>query len=330
MTSQRLWTGILVSCVFLLFGLGLFSGPADLGWGEQWSALIGNEGVAGTILWRLRLPRLCMAALSGAALAMSGLLMQTYFRNALAGPSVLGVTSGATLGVALVSLGGWAVGVTWGWTSAVLGALLGAWAVMLMLGAVVGWFRSRTALLIFGLMVGYLTGAMVTVLQAGAEAQALQAFVVWGMGSCGQATWSGVGVLFLIFSLASVWTFQRASMLDMWTLGRLTARSMGVNEKRLTWGVLGTTGAMAGLVTAWCGPVAFLGLATPHLVRIVLPTARHRSLLVPVMLTGSALALISDLAVRFAGIPLNAVLSMLGAPVVLWLLLKRKTVGENG
>lgn len=329
MISQRLWTLLLVALVVLLFGVGLFSGPADLSWSEQSSALLTGEGVAGTILWRLRLPRLFMAVLSGSALAMSGLLMQTYFRNALAGPSVLGVTSGATLGVALVSLGGWAVGLTWGWTSAVVGALLGAWGVMVLLGTVVSWFRSRTALLIFGLMVGYLTGAMVTVLQAGAEAQALQAFVVWGMGSFGQSTWSGVGVLALLFAWASFWTFRMTAVLDMWTLGRLTARSMGVNEKQLTWGVLGATGALAGLVTAWCGPIAFLGLATPHLVRIVLPKARHRGLLVPVMLTGSALALVSDLAVRFAGIPLNAVLSMMGAPVVLWLLLKKRSNQAN-
>ncbi len=323
MTSQKLTIVLLLVLMTSLFSVGLFSGPADLSMADQWLALRNGEGVAGTILWQLRLPRLCMAVLSGAALAMSGMLMQTYFRNPLAGPSVLGVTSGATLGVALVSLGGLAIGVPWGLSGSVSGALLGSWAVMLILGAVVGLFRSRTALLIFGLMVGYLTGAMVTVLQAGAEAGALQAFVVWGMGSFAQATWTGVMTLGMAFAIGAVWCFRWCHVLDMWTLGKLTALSMGVNERRLTWGLLGWTGALAGLVTAWCGPIAFLGLATPHLVRIMVPKSRHIDWVLPVVLTGSVLALMSDLIVRFVGIPLNAVLSIMGAPVVLWLLLRR-------
>ena len=199
--SRRMSIGLLALGA-VLFAAGLFSGPASLSLKEQWSALLSGDGVAGTILWDLRLPRLCMAVLAGSALGLAGLLMQTYFKNPLAGPSVLGVTSGSTLGVALVSLGGMAIGTGLGVTGTVVGALLGAWAVMVLLGAVIGWFRSRSALLIFGLMIGYLTGALVTILQAGAEAGALQAFVVWGMGSFGHADWAGDGILALTLMAA--------------------------------------------------------------------------------------------------------------------------------
>ena len=307
----------------VFFCTGLFSGPAALTWAEQWTALWSDQGVASTILWDLRLPRLCMASLSGGALAVAGLLMQTYFKNPLAGPSVLGVTSGSTLGVALVSLGGVAVGAGFGLAGTVFGALAGAWSVMVLLGAVIGWFRSRSALLIFGLMVGYLTGAVVTVLQAGAEAGALQAFVVWGMGSFAHADWTGVSILAVVLVATGVWSIRHRHDLDMWMLGALTARSMGVNERSLTWAILTITGALAALVTAWCGPVAFLGLATPHLVRILYRQHGAGKLLLPVLLMGSVLALIADWTVRFTAVTLNAVLSMVGAPVVLWLLLRR-------
>ena len=159
--SRSNWISVglaLAACV--LFFVGWFSGPAALSWSDHWSALVQGDGML-------------LAACSGSALALSGLLMQAYFKNPLAGPSVLGVTSGSTLGVALVSLGGLAMGQPFGIAGTVVGALLGAWGVMVLLGGVIGWFRSRSALLIFGLMVGYLSGAMVTVLQAGADAGAL-------------------------------------------------------------------------------------------------------------------------------------------------------------
>lgn len=323
MTRSRWISVSLAFAAVLLFVAGWLSGPAALSWTDQWSALTGGEGMAGTILWKLRLPRLLLAAFSGSALALSGLLMQAYFKNPLAGPSVLGVTSGSTLGVALVSLGGVAIGQPFGIAGTVVGALAGAWGVMVLLGGVVGWFRSRSALLIFGLMVGYLSGALVTVLQAGADAGALQAFVVWGMGSFGRGDVASVLVVGTALLLGMGWAIRHRHDLDMWRLGSQTARSMGVNERALTWGLLGVTGGLAALVTAWCGPVAFLGLATPHLVRVLHGPGRTGALLGPVLWMGTTLALLADWAVRFTAIPLNAVLSMVGAPVVLWLLLRQ-------
>jgi iron complex transport system permease protein len=325
---------VLVLLMVAFFASGLFSGPAQLDWSAEWAALMGRgDATTQTIMWRLRLPRLMMAAFSGAALGLSGLLMQTYFRNPLAGPSVLGVSSGATLGVAMVALGGASLG--WasrnmGMGSQVLGALLGGGAVMVLLGLVMGRFRSMTALLIFGLMVGYLTGALVTVLQAGADAGALQAFVHWGMGSFANGGWSSCVFILVALSGSIVWTARTCSQLDMWTMGSLTARTMGVDERKLTWSALGTAGVLAGLVTAWCGPIAFLGLATPHLVRATGISGRHSKMLWSVVLTGGALALFADGVVRWAGVPLNAVLSLVGAPVVLLLIMGRGPFGSAG
>ena len=311
-----------------LFAAGLFSGPARLEWDAEWSALTGSgEETARIIMLQLRLPRLAMAVMAGAALGLSGLIMQTFFRNPLAGPSVLGVTSGSTLGVALVALGGATLGWApeeFGMAPQVMGALMGSAAVMIMLALVMGRFRSRTALLIFGLMVGYLAGAAVTVLQAGADAGALQAFVHWGMGSFAHGGWVASGAVALALMPVAWWSFTSGSRLDMWTMGAVTARTMGVDEKGLTWRMLGAAGILAGLVTAWCGPVAFLGLATPHLVRAAAPHRRHRSMLWPVLLTGSILALLADSIVRMLGIPLNAVLSLIGAPVVLLLIVGKR------
>lgn len=323
MSRSNLITTVLALMLALLFLTGWLSGPAALSWEEQWDALTGGSGMAVTILWKLRLPRLFMGMLGGSALALSGLLMQAYFKNPLAGPSVLGVTSGSTLGVALVSLGGVSIGLPFGVVGTVAGALLGAWGVMFLLGAVVGWFRSRSALLIFGLMVGYLSGAVVTVLQAGADSGALQAFVVWGMGSFGRVDVTGVLTVALALMCGVMWSFRCRQDLDMWMLGEATAQSMGVSARRLTWGLLSVTGLLAALVTAWCGPVAFLGLSTPHLVRILYRQGRTGALILPVLLMGAVLALLADWAVRFTAIPLNAVLSLVGAPVVLWLLLRQ-------
>ena len=205
----------------------------------------------------------------------------------------------------------------------VLGALIGGGAVMALLGLVMGSFRSKTALLIFGLMVGYLAGALVTVLQAGAEAGALQAFVHWGMGSFAHAGWTSCTIMLCALVPVIFWSWKSSSSLDMWTMGALTAKTMGVDERVLSWSALGAAGLMAALVTAWCGPVAFLGLATPHLVRAAGVKGRHATLLWPVVLTGANIALFADLVVRLAGVPLNAVLSLVGAPVVLMLIVGR-------
>lgn len=291
-------------------------------------ALMGKEGLAGTIVRSVRLPRVLMAAGAGGGLALSGLLMQTYFRNPLAGPSVLGVTSGASMGVALAVLGGHWVGGALGFSGVVVAAILGSFAVLAVVLAVAARHAGAVKLLVFGLMLSYAVGALVTVMQSAARQAALQEFVFWGMGTFGNGSVAaGSGLLLGAIVLAAL-AAARSRSLDAWTLGPRTAESMGVAGRPLRWFILGTTGLFTGVTTAMCGPIAFLGLAAPHVVRLFHAHRSHKSLVPLTLLTGSVLALAADLVVRApwsegGGWPLNAVLSLMGAPMVLHVLLKR-------
>lgn len=281
-----------------------------------------GDAMGKTILWELRGLRVVMASGVGAGLALGGLLLQTWFHNPLAGPSVLGISSGATLGVAVTVLGGVA---GWGAAGAFTGALLGSGAVLAVLWAVSRRFANPVTLLIFGLMLGYVVGALVTVLQVEATQEALQAFVFWGMGTFSRATaiwaWAAVGLT----AAAAVWARRNWRELDAWTLGPLTASSMGVSEPRLRTSLVLWTGALTALATAACGPVAFLGVATPHVVRMTQPARSHRELVGQVVAAGAALALVADGAVRISGgaWPLNAVLSILAGPLLVVVVLRK-------
>lgn len=316
----------------LLAVLHLVWGPVDMTASEVWQGLWDGAGTHGVLLREVRLPRVLTAAGAGAALALCGLALQTWFHNPLAGPSVLGITSGASLGVALAVLAGWTWQTGWGFGATTAGAMLGAGAVLiLVLAASVRWHAPVT-LLVFGLMLGHVVGAATTVLQVEARSEALQRFVVWGMGSFA-ATGLGAALVLLILTAAGgVFLYAVARHLDAWTLGPWTARSMGVPVVRVQWTLFAVTGVLAGAVTAWCGPVAFLGLATPHVVRLLLPDRSHRRMLPTVAVAGAALALGADVFVRApwsatGGWPLNAVLSLFGAPVVVAVLFRNSWNG---
>jgi len=316
----------------LLAALHLAWGPVDLTVTEVWRALWEGEGTHGILLREVRLPRVLTAAGAGAALALCGLALQTWFHNPLAGPSVLGITSGASLGVALAVLAGWTWHTGWGFGASTAGAVLGAGAVLLLVLFVASRHHAPVTLLVFGLMLGHVVGAVTSVLQVEARSEALQRFVLWGMGSFGS---TGLGASVFLVGLAaagggSLWALARS--LDAWTLGPWTARSMGVPVVRVQWTVFAVTGILAGAVTAWCGPVAFLGLATPHVVRMLLPDRSHRRMFPAVAAAGAALALGADLFVRApwsatGGWPLNAVLSFFGAPVVVAVLFRNSWNG---
>ncbi|MDG2426011.1 MAG: iron ABC transporter permease [Flavobacteriales bacterium] len=288
------------------------------------AGLWSNGGAESKIVWGLRIPRSVMGFGAGAALGVAGLLMQTLFRNPLAGPSVLGITSGASLGVAWATLGAGALGAGAGlWGAEVCGAALGSFAVLGLLMALMAKFNSRSGLLVFGLMLGYLAGALVTVMQAQATAGALRAFVFWGMGSFADA---GLGAALVTISLAAVaiattWRFRRS--LDVWTLGSSQAQSMGVDPRKTSRMLVIGSGVLAAWTTAWCGPVAFLGLATPHGVRALMRSSRHGDIALACGLGGGALAVWADWLAHLAGLPLNAVLSIVGAPVVIAVILSK-------
>lgn len=326
---------------WLLAGIGLLGMFCSLRWGtvqmdgDDFTAGLYRGGGAETpIIWDLRMPRALMAYGAGAALAVAGLLMQTLFRNPLAGPSVLGITSGASLGVAWVTLVGGAAGITGGALTGslgmgaeVLGAALGSFVVLGLLMSLMGRFSTRGGLLIFGLMLGYLTGAVVTVMQAGATAGALRAFVFWGMGSFAEVG-LGTALITLVLGAAAIGvTWMRRHALDVWTLGSAAAESMGVDPKRTARGLVVWTGLLAAWVTAWCGPVAFLGLATPHGVRALLGSSQHGAVVLACGLGGGAVAVWADWLAHLAGLPLNAVLSVVGAPVVIAVILRKSSAG---
>ena len=314
--------------VFLLMLLALCLhvalGEVDIAWGALLGALLtGGEvnELHATIVKEVRVPRATTAMVSGTLLGWLGLLMQTWFRNPLAGPGVLGITSGGSLGVALAVLLGLAL-------PAWMAAAVGCFAVLLLIGVGARRFVSPVTTLVFGLMISYAVSAVVTVLQSSATAEALQTYVFWGMGTFGKASLLQASSCMTLQLLLGMWMMRRAKWLDMWTLGEDLAQTMGVPKARLHLEILLVTGLVLGVVTSVCGPLAFLGLATPHVYRFFHPKRGHMDAIQGIGMWGGLLALLADGVVRWTDSmamhwPLNAVLAILGAPVVLAVLWKR-------
>ncbi len=315
---------LVLLAVVLLVGLHVFLGEVNMNPREVLAVAWGRSSseLHQTVLWEVRFPRVLTAASSGVLLAWLGLLMQTWFRNPLAGPGVLGITSGGSLGVAVAVLLGWALP-TW------IAASAGCFAVLLLIGFAARRFMSPVTTLVFGLMMSYAVSAAVTVLESSATAESIQAFVFWGMGTFGKATfWQAVSLVMLVAVLGS-WMRWRAEWLDMWMLGEDLAQTMGIQRSRLQREILFLAGLVLGWVTSVCGPLAFLGLAVPHVYRFFHEARSHRSSIGGVAAWGVLLALAADGLVRWTDSvggghwPLNAVLAMFGAPVVISVLWKR-------
>lgn len=316
--------------VLLLFGIHITNGPVPLTLHQVWAAITGEatDPVLPAIVLGVRIPQALTALLAGGGLALSGLLMQTLFRNPLAGPSVLGISSGAALAVALVMMAGTVLripGSSSAW-AVVVAAMIGAFAVLLVILAADRRVGGSTTLLIIGLMVGYLCSALVSVLQLSSGAAMLKGFVVWGMGSFATVGPDRLPFLAVPVLLGTVAALLLMKPLNALLMGDLQASSMGTSVRRAKRTIILVTGLLAGTITAFCGPIAFLGLATPHVARALLGTSDHARLLPATLLTGALLALLCDLVVRLPAtgqhLPLNAVTSLLGAPVVLWVLLR--------
>ena len=291
------------------------------------------------ILWQIRLPRCLAALLAGSSLALSGLLMQTLFRNPLAGPYSLGISSGAALGAALVIMAGAAAPslASAAGPAANLGvagaSMAGAAAVMALVLAVSRRIRENSTLLILGLMFGQIAGGLVSLLQAFSPAEQIRAFTFWSFGSFAGVTWGQMPILAGAFALGLVAAGACVKPLNALLLGENYARSLGVSLDRTRVLLLAGASALAGCVTAFCGPVAFLGLAVPHICRGLFRTADHRVLVPASVLLGAALALGSDIAAGMPGsdraLPLNAVTALIGAPVVIRVILKSRRGGGN-
>lgn len=294
-----------------------------------------------TIVLDFRLPKALTALLAGAALAVSGLQMQTLFRNPLADPFVLGISSGASLGVALVVL---SVGMAssaallsvsglLGNVSLVLAACLGSALVLLLVLLVARYVRSSITLLILGLMLGYLTGAIVSLLLHFSMAEQIHAYITWTFGSFGGVTWSEMWVLAPVIGIGLALAFTLSKSLNALLLGEAYAHSMGLTVGRARFWIITSASLLAGAITAFCGPIAFLGIAVPHFCRGLLRTSDHRLLLPAVMLMGAICALLADLVAQLPGsdtvLPLNAVMALIGAPVVIWFILRWSRAGTT-
>ena len=319
---------IMLGLFFLLliaFGLSLSLGSVHIPLAGLFGVLTGEEVSSpawAIIVHTIRLPKAITAVLAGAALSVSGLQMQTLFRNPLADPFVLGISAGASLGVAIVVL---TVG-------SVVAAIMGAAAVLGCVLLVSRSVQSVMTLLILGLMFGYATGAFVSILIYFSVPEQIQSYILWTFGSFGSVTWRQMPVLICAISLGLLLAFLCIKPLNALLLGENYARSMGLNVKRIRLWVLISASVLAGATTAFCGPIAFLGLAVPHLCRSLLHTSDHRVLMPAVTCLGATLALLSDLIAHLPGsqfvLPLNAVTSLIGAPIVIWFILHRKNLGQ--
>lgn len=322
--------------VLLFFVVSLLIGSVSIPVSETFRILIGEESVKPSwqyIVIESRLPQAVTAMLCGASLAVCGLILQTAFRNPLAGPSIFGVNSGAGLGVALVMLffgGSVSAGTVsiGGFMAVLLAAFAGAMGVMALIFFFSTLVRSHVMLLIVGIMIGYMAGSAISLLNFFATDEGVKSYMVWGMGSFGGVslkmlpTFSVITLITLAVSLALV------KPLNALVLGDRYAENLGVNIIRVRNWLLLVTGVLTAVTTAFCGPVAFIGLAVPHIARLVLGTDNHRVLLPATILTGSAVALLCNILTVLPGeggiIPLNAITPLIGAPVVIYVILSRR------
>lgn len=279
-----------------------------------------------------RTPKAFTAILAGLALSISGLQMQTFFRNPLAGPFVLGISSGAGLGVALLVMAGSAFGLSFfsggfGMWAVVISASSGSILVLLLMSLTAWKVKDSMTLLIVGLMFGSLAGALISVLAYFSEAEQLKVFTVWSMGSLGGTQAGQLEIFLLICILGIIPVLIFIKSFNAMLLGEAYAKSMGVNIHHLRWAMILSTGILAGSATAFCGPIAFIGIAVPHMARLVFKSGDHKILFPASALIGAIVLLFCDAMSQLPGsaqtLPINAVTSLIGAPMVIWLILKR-------
>lgn len=323
---------LLFSIAIILFVLNLMLGPVTIPVGTLFSLMKGTvvDDLSRNILLQIRFPQSLTAIMAGAGLATAGLLMQTLFRNPLAGPDVLGITSGAGLGVAVVTMftGAWIVYMPQlGVLSLILSAMAGAMVVLLTILALSQRIKDNAMLLITGLMMGYISSAAVGVLTVYSSAENLQAFTLWGLGTFSAVSWDRMNWFAGFTIVALFMAMLLTKPLNMLLIGERYASNLGLRVGRTRFIVLFCAGLLTASVTAFCGPIAFIGVATPHITRLALGGSDHRILLPANMLIGASVALLCNLIARMPGVegalPINAVTSLMGAPIVIWVVLTR-------
>ena len=341
---------LILASIFLLFLLNLLLGSVHIPFGKIWELLWGTgaasnpdtmsnqEVIWSNILWKSRVPQALTALVAGAGLSVSGLQMQTVFRNPLAGPSVLGISSGASLGVACVVLLSGAMGGValsrlgyMGEVALSVAAIIGALSVMALIVYVSQKVKGNVTLLIIGVMIGYVASAVIGVLKYFSVEEDIRAYVIWGLGSFARVSGDQMLLFVCIMAVLLPLSFLLIKTMNLLLLGDGYARNLGLNIKRARLLVISCSAVLVAIVTAYCGPIMFIGLAVPHLCRAIFHTSDHRILMPATLLVGAALALVCNLIARMPGfegaLPVNSVTALVGAPVVASVLF-RKRKGE--
>ena len=324
----------LTAVLILLFLVNISLGSVKIPLKDTLTILFG--GIPDNAVWRdimidFRLTKALTCVFSGGALALGGLLMQTLFRNPLAGPDVLGLSSGASLAVAvLVMAGTFAAPLLTGPLSIAIAASIGSALIFMVVLAVANRVKDNTSLLLIGLMIGAATSSLVSVLQFTSRSEDQHYFLVWTFGSMGGLNWQEIYLLGSIFLIGLVLSLLLSKSLNAWLLGDNYAQALGIRLQRARILIIICTSILAGSVTAFCGPIAFIGLAIPHLARLVINTTNHKILVPGVVLTGAAVMLFCDTVAQLPGsslvLPINAITSLIGAPVVIWVIVRSKKV----
>lgn len=327
---------VLCALIVVLFALNLLTGSVDIPMRDVLSILFSSaesNDIWRYIILETRLPQAITATLCGSALAVSGLLLQTAFRNPLAGPSIFGISSGASLGVALVMLamgGSVTAGLfsVSGFVAILLAAFIGAMLVTAVIFIFSTLVRNSVMLLIIGVMVGYLSSSAITLLNFFATEEGVRSYMIWGMGNFGSVSMAHIPVFAVVTILGLLGAVLLIKPLNALLLGEQYAENLGVNIRRTRNLLLVVTGLLTAITTAYCGPIAFIGLAVPHIARLLLGTENHRLLLPSTILCGAVVALLCNLICYLPGesgiIPLNAVTPLVGAPVIIYVITRRR------
>ena len=333
--SYRFTFVILIISLIVIWILNISLGSVSIPLKEIFSSIF--EGTASkdswhTIVVNVRIPKAITAVMVGAGLSVSGLLMQTLFRNPLAGPFVLGISSGASLGVALLILGSSIFGgiafVSTSNFGMAIAASLGSFLVLSVVLLAANKIRNTMSILIIGLMFGSLTSAIISVLAYFSSAEQLQQFIFWGFGSLGNLSWNELYIFASLFFVGITFMLFIIKPLNSMLLGENYAKSLGVNMKNTRYIILITTSILTGVITAFSGPIAFVGLAVPHLTKLIFNTSDHKILIPAVLILGAILMLVADMIAQMPmseyTLPINAITSLFGAPIVIWLLVRKR------
>jgi iron complex transport system permease protein len=329
--------GIIGIALLLLFVVNISLGSVSIPFCEVISILLGQssgESVNELIVLKSRLPQSLTAILAGSALSLCGLIMQTYFRNPLADPSVLGISAGSSLGVAIlfmfpafISLSASNSGFVWQNASIIVASLIGATVVLVLIIIFSGFVRNHVMLLVLGIMISAIAGSFIGILSVFNVSENVHAYAIWGLGSFSMVTMEHMKFFAPMVVLGLIFSVGLMKPLNVLLLGEKQAVNLGVNIKSVRLKILIIVGFLTAIITAYCGPIAFLGLAIPHMSRLLFKTSNHAVLIPASVLLGALLALLCTLISKLPGLnnalPINAITSLFGAPIVIWIILKR-------